>query len=204
MITAEPLTGVVATHAEGPVCSPRWPGPRWVDMLAGDVCELVEGGQVRRRHVDHVAAFLRPRRGGGFIVAGEHHLWLSDHDDLSSPLSRGPRLLTDRAVRLNEGAADPAGNLYAGSMAYDKRPGAATLYRVDPELRWQPAVAGLTVSNGLGWSPDHRHAYFVDTAAGAVDVFDWSAAAGLTDRRTLVRVDRPDGLTVDREGGIWV
>lgn len=36
-------------------------------------------------------------------------------------------------VRVNEGACDPDGRLYAASMAFDQRPHAATLYRLDPD-----------------------------------------------------------------------
>jgi len=34
-------------------------------------------------------------------------------------------LWTDPGVRMNEGSCDPDGRFYCGSMAYDKRPGAA-------------------------------------------------------------------------------
>ena len=53
---AEPFTGPVAHHAEGPVWSDAWGGLRWVDMLAGDVLSLAADGTVQRRHVGDVAA----------------------------------------------------------------------------------------------------------------------------------------------------
>lgn len=191
-------------HAEGPVYSSRWLGPRWVDMLAGDICELRPDGSTQRRHVEGVAAFLRPRHGAGFVVVGEHRVWLSDADDLEADLRPGPAFLHDASIRMNEGGCDPDGNLYAGSMAYDKGPGRASLWRMDAKLQITEVLSGLTVSNGIGWSPDHRHAYFVDTLTNRVDVFDWSSTEGLHDRRPFVNVHRPDGLTVDADGGVWV
>lgn len=39
-------------------------------------------------------------------------------------------------------------------MAWDASPGAGALYRLDPDLRLTRALEGVTISNGLGWSPD--------------------------------------------------
>jgi sugar lactone lactonase YvrE len=68
-------------------------------------------------------------------------------------------------------------------------------------------LAGVSVSNGLDWSPDGSLAYYDDTATHRVDVFDYDPCAGLTNRRPFVRLgerDLPDGLTVDADGGVWV
>ena len=117
-------------------------------------------------------------------------------------------LWTDPGVRMNEGSCDPDGRFYCGSMAYDKRPGAATLYRLDPDGSVHVVLEGVTISNGLDWSPHGALAYYNDTATGRVDVFDYDRDPGLTGRRPLVRipdeVGRPDGLTVDAEGAVWV
>jgi sugar lactone lactonase YvrE len=91
-------------------------------------------------------------------------------------------------------------------MAYDQRPGAATLYRLDPDLTIRTVLEEVTVSNGLEWSPDGSRAYYNDTATHRISVFDYDTDAGLTDRRTLAELPdggSPDGLTVDSEGGVW-
>jgi sugar lactone lactonase YvrE len=49
-------------------------------------------------------------------------------------------------------------------------------------------------------------AYYNDTATHRISVFDYDAEAGLTHRRVFVEIPedgRPDGLTVDSEGGVW-
>ena len=114
---------------------------------------------------------------------------------------------SDDAVRMNEGGCDPDGRFYCGSMAYDQEPGAASLYRLDPDLSVHVVLERVTVSNGLEWSPDGSRAYYNDTATHEVAVFDYDSEAGLTGRRAFVRTPqpaRPDGLTVDAEGGVWV
>ena len=113
----------------------------------------------------------------------------------------------DERVRMNEGGCDPDGRFYCGSMAYDQTPGAAALYRLDPDRTVRAVLAGVTVSNGLEWSPDGALAYYNDTATHRVDVFDYDTTTGLTGRRPFVELPddgRPDGLTVDAQGGVWV
>jgi sugar lactone lactonase YvrE len=127
-------------------------------------------------------------------------------DGFGTPVRTLPELWTTDAVRMNEGGCDPGGRFYCGSMAYAETPGAASLYRLDPDGSVATVLVDLTVSNGLEWSPDGRLAYYVDSATGRIDVMDYAADRGLTDRRPFVTIETgaPDGLTVDAEGGIWV
>jgi sugar lactone lactonase YvrE len=201
---AEQVTGPVAHHGEGPVWSPRWGGLRWVDMLAGDVLSLAGDGAVSRRHVGRVAAVVRPRRGGGAVLALERCFALEDADGALTILDPA---WTDDGVRMNEGGCDPDGGFWCGSMAYDQVPGAASMYRLDPDGSVRRVFGDVTVSNGLEWSPDGSLAYYADTATHRVDVFDYDTGAGLTGRRQFVTFPddgNPDGLTVDAAGGVWV
>jgi sugar lactone lactonase YvrE len=203
-VRAEQVTGPVAHHAEGPVWSAAWGGLRWVDMLAGDVLFLQDDGSVARRHVGRVAAALRPRSGGGSVIAVERGFALEETDGSLTTLDP---VWTDESIRMNEGGCDPDGRFWCGSMAYDQAPGAAALYRLDPGGRVHRVLDDVTVSNGLEWSPDGSLAYYDDTATHRIDVFDYSAEDGLTGRRPFVRFGddgNPDGLTVDSDGGVWV
>jgi sugar lactone lactonase YvrE len=197
----EQVTDVVAYHAEGPVWSPRWGGLRWVDMLAGDVLSLEDDGSVDRRHVGEIAAAVRPRHGGGAVIGVERGFALEDPGGAIRPL---PEIWSDRSVRMNEGGCDPDGRFYCGSMAYDQRAGAASLYRLDADGTVHVALTDITVSNGLDWSPDGSRAYHNDTATYTIGVYAYDAEAGLSDRRVFASLEhRPDGLTVDAEGGVW-
>jgi sugar lactone lactonase YvrE len=203
-VQAEQVTGPVTQHGEGPVWSPRWGGLRWVDMLAGDVLTLTVDGAVTRRHVGTVVAAVRPRRDGGAVLAVERGFALEAPDGTLTVLDP---VWTDDGVRMNEGGCDPDGRFWCGSMAYDQAPGAAAMYRLEPDGSVRVAFEGVTVSNGLEWSPDGSLAYYDDTATHRVDVFDYDSAAGLTGRRPFVTLPddgNPDGLTVDAEGGVWV
>ncbi|WP_243062320.1 SMP-30/gluconolactonase/LRE family protein [Humibacter sp. RRB41] len=214
---AEQITERVAEHGEGPV----WDGAGGrlliVDMLAGEVLDLGDptaagaAGEpvtaVRHAVGSPVAAALRPRASGGFVVATEHGFSLfSDPFELERTV---PDVVTDAGIRMNDGGCDPQGRFYCGTMAYDEEPGAGTLYRLDPDGSTHVVFDGVTISNGLQWSADGETAYYVDTPTNHIDVFDFDGKdASFHDRRTFAVVDptdgHPDGLAVDADGGVWV
>jgi sugar lactone lactonase YvrE len=172
-------------------------------MLAGDVLSLESDGAINRRHVDKVVAALRPRRGGGAVLGVERGFALEHADGTLTHLNE---LWTGDQVRMNEGGCDPDGRFYCGSMAYDKRHGAGAVYRLDTDASVQVVLRDVTVSNGIDWSPDGSLVYYNDTATQRIDVFDYDRDSGLTGRRLFAEIapERPDGLTVDAHGGVWV
>ena len=202
---AEQVTDPVAYHGEGPVWWPRWGGLRWVDMFAGDVLALRPDGEIERRHVGTVAAAIRPRRSGGAVLGVERGFAL---EDLTGAITTLDPLWSHDRARMNEGGCDPDGRFYCGSMGYDRTPGAGALYRLDPDGSVHVVVEDVTISNGLDWSPDGSRAYYNDTETHRVDVFDYDTDVGLTGRRSFVAIEpddgRPDGLTVDAAGRVWV
>ncbi|MPV38418.1 SMP-30/gluconolactonase/LRE family protein [Georgenia subflava] len=203
MSTPEQITDPLCYHGEGPVWSESWGGLRWVDMLAGDLMTLRGDGTVDRLHVGDVAAFVRPRTAGGYVVGLERGIALADGpDELPVPQ---PELWSDTGIRLNEGGCDPDGNLYAGGMPYVKTPGAAQLYRITPAGEVAVVLPEVTTSNGIDFSPDGTRAYYNDTQTGGTDVFD-VVDGELTNRRLFHSADdgRADGLCVDAGGNVWV
>jgi sugar lactone lactonase YvrE len=172
-------------------------------MLAGDVLSLAADGTVERLHIATIVAAIRPRRDGGAVLAVERGFALQDPDGTLTSL----RPLWDEAsrLRMNEGGCDPDGRFYAGSLNYDLKPGAGSLHRLDPDGSTTVVIDDVTISNGLGWSPDGSLAYYVDTATDRVDVFEYDSERGLSGRQPFVDAPgSPDGLTVDAEGGVWV
>ncbi len=115
----------------------------------------------------------------------------------------------DPSTRMNDAACDPGGRLWAGTMAFDFAPAAASLYRVDTDGSWTRVLADVTISNGIGWSPAGDVMYFIDTPTYGVDRFRFDPDSGdISERERLITLPEdggmPDGLTVDAEGGIWV
>lgn len=203
---AEPVGAPCTFHGEGPF----WDGERGsllvVDMLAGDVVRLDESGVSTRHHVGDVAAAVRARVGGGYVLALERGFALAD-DDLT--VTAEITAFGGAAARMNDGGCDPLGRFYCGTMAYDMTPGAGRLYRLDTDRTVTTVLDGVTISNGLQWSADGALAYYNDTPTGRVDVFDVDPGTGaFSGRRPFAVVPedagKPDGMAVDAEGGVWV
>jgi sugar lactone lactonase YvrE len=111
-------------------------------------------------------------------------------------------------LRFNDGKVDPAGRAWAGTLAYQEHAGAGRLYRLDPGPTATPILA-VGVSNGLGWSPDRRTFYYVDSLAQGLRAFDYDECEGtIGNERELVPFPSDqgylDGLCVDDDGCIWV
>ena len=153
---------------------------------------------------------------GAAMLRGEHDLLLAVRDGFASlDLETGvvePLVAVEAnkpANRMNDAACDARGRCFAGTMATDDTPGAGTLYRLDDDLSVHTVLAGLTISNGLGWSPAGDVMYHIDSKAGGIDAHHFDAHSGaLSGRRRLADTDPswglPDGLAMDAEGGIWV
>ena len=112
-------------------------------------------------------------------------------------------------IRMNDGACDPCGRFWAGSMAEDETAGAGALYRLEHDGRCAKMLDGLTISDGIGWSPDGTVMYLADSGTRRVDAFDFDRISGaISGRRTLIHIAEQgvtlDGLTVDARGDIWV
>lgn len=207
----EQVSAVEAYHGEGPVWSESWGGLRFVDMLAGDVLAFDRSsGAVTRIPVGTVVGAIRPRAGehaGGMVAALEREFALVSAAGEVRGLGE---LWSDTGIRMNDGATDPAGRFLAGTMAYDARPGAGTLFQLEPSGEVSVVLRDVTISNGLAWAPDHSVAYYIDTATHNVDRFDYSPESGLLvdTRRTVVSIPAeqgsPDGMTVDSQGYLWV
>jgi sugar lactone lactonase YvrE len=197
---------------------PYWDGSGlvWVDIPAGHLHRFVRG------HGDAIVLALTstgapvplgaaaPRRGGGYVLATAEGFRLADSAArLEEGRLRPAGMPAD--AEFNDGACDPAGRFWAGTVTHDMRPAAGALYRLDPDGTVTTMLDGVTESNGIGWSVDGTTMYFVDSGEPEprIRAFGFDVAAGgLGASRDLVRFPAggavPDGLVVDAEGCVWV
>ncbi len=146
----------------------------------------------------------------GFRAAGGLILATRDGFAVWEPETQALRFLADPEAhrpesRFNDGAVDCRGRFWAGTMSVDPT---SSLYRLDPDGSVQQMETGLTISNGIGWSPDNRTMYLTDTPRQVIYAYDFDAATGaIANRRLFVatpdELGGPDGLAVDSEGGVW-
>lgn len=180
----------------------------WVDILHPAVHRFdpVTGKNESTKVAKLVSAVL-PAVDGRLLVASQDGI---ERLDFASgqfrPFAEPEPGLSEN--RLNDAKTDAGGRIWVGSMRLDASRAGGSLYRIDADGRTLRAEAGLTVANGLGWSPDGHTFYFVDTVPGAIYAYDFDVKAGVIANRRLFAAiaeseGRPDGLAVDAEGGVW-
>ena len=207
----------IASFRAAPVSQQRYSlgeGPRydairrellWVDIDAGRLLRADPDrlDTVTETTIDATLGAAAPATGGGWIVAAGRGLATLGPEGVTQPLAE----LEPAGNRMNDGACDPRGRFWVGSMALDERPGAGSLYRLDPSGDATTVLTGLTIANGLGWSPDGTTMYHADSGPGTITAYDFDADSGRLERpRVIVRARDgvPDGLTVDDDGLLWV
>lgn len=196
-------TDAIAQHGEGPVWDPRGDLLHWVDMTAGDVLSMnpMANDAPSRRHVGDLAAALRPRTNGGWVIATENAFLLTDEN---FGVERSIAVFADPEQRFNDGGCTVEGDFLCGTMASSA---GGALYRLRADLQVEMEFDGVTISNGLSPNPAGDRLYYVDTVTGRIDVFD-SQDGRLSGRRPWVHFEdedgSPDGIAVDAEGGVWV
>jgi sugar lactone lactonase YvrE len=169
---------------------------------------LDSGGEHRSWQAGQPVGAVVSRAAGGLVLAaGDGFLALDPATGTVSGLATAEP--GKPGNRMNDGACDRAGRFYAGTMAADESPGQGALYRLDPDHSVTQHCTGVGISNGIGWSPDDRLMYYIDSLAYRIDMFDYDAATGaISGRRPLVSLGKadvmPDGLAVDAEGSVWV
>jgi len=109
--------------------------------------------------------------------------------------------------RFNDVEAAPDGGVFCGTMA--SKDHKARLYRLAPDGSLTLLFDDLGLSNGIGFSPDRRTMYHVDTNTRITWAMDYDEQTGATsDRRKLIEnppgEGYPDGMTVDAEGDLWI
>jgi sugar lactone lactonase YvrE len=198
-----------AELGEGPRWDARAQRLLWVDIMRGRV-HAFRPGHAACRSVDvgRPVGALAGTADGGIVLAVAGGFARLDWD--SGQVRMLAAVEADRPQnRMNDGACDPAGRFWAGTMALDEGPGAGALYRLDPDGTVRTMLTGVSISNGIDWSLDGRRMYYVDSPTRRIDAFDFDPRTGaIANRRTFVALPPeagfPDGLTVDADGFVWL
>lgn len=206
-LVAEVVLDAHAEVGEGPTWDPLRQRLWWVDIPRGAVHNFdPAGGNDHVFHVDQPVGAVVVRQQGGLLLAVRDGFAVLDGTKLSIVAEVEVERIENR---MNDGKVDPQGRFWAGTMASDMAPGAGALYRLDEDFRVVTVLSGLTISNGVDWSPDGRKMYFVDSACGSVTAYSYDGRTGaITNPETLILIPAdegmPDGLTVDSAGFLWV
>jgi sugar lactone lactonase YvrE len=205
--TVETALSVQAQNAEGPIWDAATACLWWVDITGERVHCFDPAGEDNSWRTSGQPGGVVLNVTGEPVVASPDGLAVLDRRTGSIDL-RVPVEPDRPENRANDVKIDNRGRAWVGTMALDKRPGNAALYRVDGD-EVTPMVDGLTISNGPAFDEANGLLYLADTAIGVVDVFDLNPATGeLAKRRRFLDFAEaaiwPDGMTVDDEGMLWL
>lgn len=181
----------------------------WVDITGGLVHRF--DPQTGR---DEVLDAGQPVGAAVPTTSGRLALAAKDGFALLDPVSRRIDLVAEveatvPETMMNDGKCDAAGRFWAGTKDIEGIRPLESLYRLDRDQALVRVLTGVTISNGLGWSPDQRTMYYIDSPTHGIDAFDFELDTGdLSGRRRLINLPKgwglPDGMAVDEEGFLWV
>lgn len=211
---AELVLDARAAVGEGPVWDRRDGVLWWVDAPRGAVHRFDPATRVDSViELGRPVGAVAPRAAGGLVAAmGDGFAVLDTETGVLEMLAEiEPE---NPNTRMNDGNCDASGRFWAGTSTLDahRARNAGSLYRLDPGGSVHKILSGVSISNGIDWSPDGQAMYYIDTLAFSVDVLQFDVVAGgVTNRRPLVtfgpQLDPlvgPDGMCVDSEGFLWV
>jgi gluconolactonase len=177
--------------------------------------DITNGGVFRRSPDGQVDTVLPDRRSvGGLVFHADGGIVLSG-PDVSHWRDGEFRVLLrrDGAKAWNDLHTDAEGRVYVGCIRSDlsdlkaaKVPGEC--YRISPGGEVEELYGDVEITNGIGFAPDGRTLYHVDSTSKGVWAHDVAADGSLSNRRHLGRsaFERgiPDGMCVDVDGNLWV
>ena len=179
----------------------------WIDWLERRLFRFdLAAAEFTHWETPQIPGSLALRAAGGLVVALAHGFFLFDpstgaFDLIGDPDSDQP----DTA--LNDGKCDRKGRFWAGTMHDENRDPKGALFRLDADHSIHRMVPGITMSNGIAWSPDDRVLYFADSRLCSIFACEFDLDAGAVGSpRVFAETSGPgvpDGSTVDSEGYLW-
>jgi sugar lactone lactonase YvrE len=208
-VSVEVLVNRGCVLAEGPVWDDREGCLYWVDITPGVLHRTdPTSGETTAYSVGAPLGAACLRSQGGLLLA------MSTGFAYFDPGNGAPRPIIDPEAgndlnRFNDGKCDPAGRFWAGTMAFSEAEGAGSLYCLTPDLKVSKKLSGVTISNGLAWTKDHRTMYYIDTIPLKVYAFDYDEGTGeISNQRVAITIKAeqgyPDGMTIDVEDKLWI
>ena len=205
---AEPLFNETMSLGEGPIWDVQTNTLHWVDIIKGIMWKHdFENKQTSHRDFGQSVGMCAVAQGGGMLAAlAKSIVLIRDGQEQALADNAEP---TFPQNRFNDGKCDAAGRLLVGTMHRQGKPGLGALYSLEKNKGIKKLLGDVSISNGLGWSPDNRYLYYADTPSGVLWRFHYDLDTGeLSDRRPLIDYTNEegqfDGLCVDAEGCIWV
>ena len=200
---AELLFDARALLGEGPIWDARTQTLYWVDILNRRI--HVEGNILAQ--LDDFIGCIAPRADGGLVLTTRFGFAGLEADSTKvTPLASPENEPANN--RFNDGKCDPHGRFLAGTMDMGESDPTGSLYSFDGRTVTR-LLGGVTISNGMAWSPDYKTLYYIDTPTRKVRAFEYDLETGaISGAREAIHVPESlgwsDGMTSDTQGNLWI
>lgn len=200
------ISEVVSDLGEGPIWNLQSNCVSWTDITQNKfhTADLFTGVTQSFSAPSMVGA-IALTSGGDYVAATQEGFARASIDGKFSPLHTF--LASD--MRMNDGKVDPVGRFWAGSMALSFEKNRGSLYVLEKDGSYSLVLNDVTLSNGMGWSPDAAHFYYIDSIPGVLRRFDYESVHGrISNPVDLITFDTskgiPDGMSITSDGKIVV
>lgn len=190
-------------------------GPEWNKNRQCISCVSIEEGivYVIYEKTGVVDSFNIGSQIGCAVWTDDNHLMVAAYDGIVSlNVDDGNteyigNILPDKTIRYNDGKLDPRGRFFIGTTGYKRfAPNECCLYSyVDGQVK--TLIENVSISNGLGFSPDNKYMYYIDTPTGKIGRYHFDIEQGtVVFDKYIVDIENgmPDGMCTDKDGMIWV
>ena len=207
MVEIDCVAQVGDALGEGPIWNNEERTLYWVDAYGKAIRRYdPASGAVKSWPVPEMIGSLVFRKGGGIVAGMKSGFRLVDLEAGSFETIADPQ--PGENILLNDGKCDRRGRYWCGTIDLSLTRPDGVLWRLDPDRSCHRMDEGITVSNGMAWSPDDSVMYFADTRADSVYAYDFDIeTGGIANRRVFLSTKdlpgRVDGATVDTEGYYW-
>ncbi|MEZ0119166.1 UNVERIFIED_ORG: sugar lactone lactonase YvrE [Heyndrickxia coagulans] len=195
---------------EGPSWDSKYNCLYWVDIVGRKIyIYYPETGDIIHLNTEKYVGCVVPAEDKGIVAAMQDGFYAVNCETGTVKLLASPKNYDPFTFRFNDGKCDVKGRLWAGTTSFFEESSNAKLYRLNHDLTVDEMAGNITVSNGLGWSPDNRFMYYIDSPKREVYVFDYDLeTANIKNKRTALdfhtQNSNPDGMAVDEEGMLWI
>jgi sugar lactone lactonase YvrE len=199
---------LAAELGEGPVWVERDRALWFVDIKKHQVHRFdPAAGERSSWTAPEQVGFVFPAERGGFVAGLQSGLY--HFDERTGVFDLIVKVEEDKPDnRLNDGAVDPSGRLWFGTMDNNEKAKSGAFYCFAGGKVKPTGLDGIAITNGPAVSPDGRILYFVDTLKGTIEAADIAGDGALSGRRLFAKIDpkhgHPDGPTIDGEGCLWI
>jgi sugar lactone lactonase YvrE len=181
---------------------PRWfEGLLWFSDMLGEAVHTVDlrGSLTTLPVPGHAPSGLGFRPDGTLLIASAEDRLVLRYD--GETLTTAADLADLAPANLGDMVVDDAGRAYIGSQAFS----GGVIVRLDPDNSASVVADDLDFPNGMVITPDRTTLIVAESMGRRLTAFTIGEGGELSDRRIFAEgLDGPpDGITIDRDGGIW-